>query len=66
MHPHLSKTLQPDCAQVIDALRLCHEKHWFKKFLGQCNPEALAVDECLHQDVSKDVFLAYSYLSCST
>ena len=44
MHPPLDRP-HPDCQDVIDALKACHEDSW-KKFTGGCNKAKFDLDKC--------------------
>ena len=49
MHPPLDKP-HPSCQAVIEALRLCHEANPRMKFLGSCNDEKAALDQCFRDE----------------
>ncbi|XP_030370655.1 COX assembly mitochondrial protein 2 homolog [Scaptodrosophila lebanonensis] len=48
MHTDLSPHLHtPNCNQLIEELKACHENHGFRKFIGICNTIDDKVVKCL-------------------
>lgn len=45
MHPPLFRP-HPKCAEVVDLLVKCHEENVLSKFLGACNDQKRAMDQC--------------------
>uniref|UniRef100_A0A1A9W5G4 COX assembly mitochondrial protein n=1 Tax=Glossina brevipalpis TaxID=37001 RepID=A0A1A9W5G4_9MUSC len=40
----------PNCNQMINDLKKCHEENKFMKFFGVCNTFSLAVAKCLQEE----------------
>lgn len=51
MHSDLSAHLHtPECNQLIDLLKKCHEDNKFARFIGVCNTVDQQVVNCLRQE----------------
>jgi COX assembly mitochondrial protein 2 len=51
MHPPLDRP-HPDCQDVIEALKVCHNDG-FKKYYGGCNNIKIALDACLKHEKTR-------------
>lgn len=49
MHPPLGRP-HPLCADVVEALMLCHEQNPKMKFFGTCNDAKVALDHCFRAE----------------
>ncbi|GAA5902895.1 hypothetical protein JCM5296_006325 [Sporobolomyces johnsonii] len=50
MHPPLAEHRLEGCAQVVAALKECHDTNPYLKFLGFCNDEKVALNQCLRAE----------------
>ncbi|CEQ42343.1 hypothetical protein JCM21900_002366 [Sporobolomyces salmonicolor] len=50
MHPPLAEHRHEACAQVVAALKDCHDRNPYLKFLGLCNDEKHALNMCLRTE----------------
>jgi COX assembly mitochondrial protein 2 len=48
MHPPLDRP-HPDCNEVIEELRTCHD-NWKLKYTGGCNEIKVRLDKCLKEE----------------
>jgi COX assembly protein 2 len=49
MHPPLFRP-HPKCEDVVNRLVICHEYNKFSKFIGACNAEKIALDQCFKEE----------------
>jgi len=48
MHPPLTLSKHPLCAELVQKLKRCHEvQPWYKKWTGICNQQKWELDKCL-------------------
>ncbi|GAA6059833.1 hypothetical protein JCM10212_003745 [Sporobolomyces blumeae] len=50
MHPPLAEHQHDSCLAVVKAMKECHERNPYLKFLGLCNDEKIALNKCLRAE----------------
>lgn len=50
MHPPLTIHKHPDCAEIIEKFKKCHEDHPIAKYWGVCNDLKFELDRCFRQE----------------
>ncbi|KDO23411.1 hypothetical protein SPRG_11504 [Saprolegnia parasitica CBS 223.65] len=49
MHSSLDRP-HPECQEIVDALRICHEENPLLKFGGACNDIKAALNQCFAKE----------------